>query len=120
MDAELTRLREETAALRAEEKDLRAALREGGSQVPLPELRASVTQLEQERSEMAARLAKLKSGNLKPVSVEEREQVNADHRKWQRTANARKKICKELWAEITDYVGKDKMEETREALGLEF
>lgn len=120
MDVETTRLRDATSALRTEEKELRLALREGTSQVPLPELRTSVAMLEQEKAEIAARLAKLKSGNLKPVSIEEREKINADHRKWQRTAVARKKIRKDLWAEIVDKLDKDKIDETREELDLDF
>ncbi|KAK5126287.1 hypothetical protein LTR85_010523 [Meristemomyces frigidus] len=120
IDTETTRLRDATVALKAEEKELRLALREGTSQVPLPELRASVAGLEQERAELTARLAKLKSGNLKPVSLDEREKVNADHRKWQKTAAARKKIRHELWQELTSHIEKDKIEDTKEELGLEF
>ena len=120
MEAETTRLRSETTALKTEEKELRQALREGASQVSLPELKASVATLEQQKVEMAARLAELKGGNVKAISPEEREKVNADHRKWQKTANARKKIRKELWEEIANNVDKDKYEETKEALGLEF
>ncbi|KAK4549081.1 hypothetical protein LTR36_007537 [Oleoguttula mirabilis] len=120
MDAETTRLREATTQLKAEEKELKLALREGTSQVPLPELRTSVASLEQEKAELVARLAKLKGGNLKPVSLDEREKVNAAHRKWQRAAAARKKIRHELWQVIAGQIEKDKIEETKEVLGLEF
>lgn len=120
MDAETTRLREATTALKVEEKELRLALREGTSQVPLPELKISVHGLEQERAELGARLAKLKGGNLKPVSLEEREKVNADHRKWQKAAAARKRIRHEMWQEIAANIEKDKIEDTKEELGLEF
>ena len=120
MDAESARLRDETDAFKAEEKELRLALREGASQVPLPELRASVTALEKQKAEMTARLAKLQDGNVKPVSLEEREKVNAEHRKWQKTADARRKIRTELWKEIEGVIEKDKIEDTKEALGLEF
>ena len=120
MDAETTRLRDATTALKAEEKELRLALREGTSQVPLTELRSSIATFEQEKAEMTARLAKLKGGNLKPVSVDEREKINGDHRKWSKTAGARKKIRKELWADICGLLPTDKVEETKESLGLEF
>jgi len=121
MDAETTRLRDATTALRAEEKDLRAALREGTSQVPLKDLKASVAVLVQEKSELTARLATLRSGNVRPVGAGERDKVNAEHRKWQKAAGARKKIRTEVWKEIAGFIGeKEKVEETKEELGLEF
>lgn len=120
MDVETTRLRDATTALKGEEKELRLALREGASQTPIPELRASIAMLEQEKAEMTARLTKLQSGNVKPISAEDREKTNAEHRKWQRTAAARKKIRTELWKVIEGELEKDKWEETKEKLGLEF
>ena len=120
MDAETSRLKSATLELKAEEKDLRQALRQQGTQIPLPELRLAVDTLRQEEADLSARLATLKNGNTKPVSVEEREQISAEHRKWARTAAARKKIRKELWAEIESHLGKEKAAETKEMLGLEF
>lgn len=120
MEAETTRLRDVTTALRAEEKELRVSLREGAAQIPLPELKASVTALEEQKTELGARLAKLKSGSVKPVSLEEREKVGAEWRKWKKTADARKKIRLEMWKEIEGAIEKEKVAETKEELGLEF
>lgn len=120
MEAETTRLREATTTLKAEEKELRQALREGTSQMPIPELRAAVAVLQQEKLEVTARLTKLKSGSIKPVSLEEREKTNGDHRKWAKKAAARKKIRRELWAEMQGHLEKDQIEETKESMGLEF
>ncbi|KAI7643767.1 hypothetical protein KC319_g12538 [Hortaea werneckii] len=120
MDAETSRLKSATLELKAEEKGLRQILRQEGTQVPLPELRMAVDALRQEETDLSARLATLKNGSAKPISVEEREQINSEHRKWSRTATARKKIRKELWAEIENHLGKEKAVETREMLGLEF
>jgi 26S proteasome regulatory subunit (ATPase 3-interacting protein) len=120
MEDEATRLRNATTALKAEEKELRLALREGASQVPLPELKASVSVLREQKTEMTAWLAKLKGWNLKPVSLEEREKVGAEFRKWQRVAGARKKIRVELWKEIEGNIEREKIAETKEELGLEF
>jgi 26S proteasome regulatory subunit, ATPase 3, interacting protein len=120
MDAEITRLREATALLRAEEKELRIAVRDGLAQVPLPELRQSVAALEQEKAEAVARLAQLTSGNVQPISAKEREQISTEHRKWQKVAAARKKIRSNVWQEIEGSMGKVKAEEIKESLGLEF
>ena len=119
METETTRLKDSTTALKAEEKELRLALREGASQIPLADLKASVSTLEQQKTELNVRLAKLKSGNVKPVSLEEREKVNSEHRKWQKTANARKRIRLEVWKEIEGALDKEKVAETKEELGLE-
>ena len=120
MEVATKSLQESTLALKAEEKALRISLREGASQIPIAELKSSVAALEEQKAEMTARLVTLTSGNVKPVSLEERERVNTEHRKWQKTANARKKIRVELWKEIEGAIEKDKAEETKEELGLEF
>lgn len=44
---------------------------------------------------MQARLAVLGSGGVKPVSEEQRERVEAEHRKWATKALARRKMWKE-------------------------
>jgi 26S proteasome regulatory subunit (ATPase 3-interacting protein) len=120
MEDETKRLRDTTSALKVEEKELRLSLREGASQAPLSELKAAVTSLEEQKAEMTARLAKLKGGDVKPVSLEERETVGGEHRKWQMAANARKKIRTELWKEIEGWIEKEKVADTKEELGLEF
>ena len=120
LDAETTRFREATASLKNEEKELRLALREGTSQVPVTDLRIAVATLEQEKVEMIARLVKLKSGNLKPVSVEEREKVNAEHRRWQKAASARKTIRETVLAVVMTQIEKKDRDEVKEKLGLEF
>lgn len=120
METETKRLKDATTALKGEEKELRLSLREGASQVSLPELKAAVSTFEQQKAELAVRLAKLQGGAVKPVSSEEREKVGSDHRRWEKTANARKKIRTELWRTIVESLDKEKAEETKENLGLEF
>jgi 26S proteasome regulatory subunit (ATPase 3-interacting protein) len=120
MTAETTRLKDATAALKADEKGLRASLRDHTSLVPLPELKASVAALQQEREVLSARLAKLKDGDVKPITPEEREKVSVEHSKWKKQINSRRKICSELWKIIAGVVVEpDKTAETKEKLGLE-
>lgn len=121
MEAETTRLRETTQTLKLEEKQLRKALHDGATFVPMSELQASVTALEQQQAEMSARLEKLQGGSVQPMSAEQREKISKDWKTWQKTANARKNIRKELWETIVTIVGeKEKIAETKEELGLEF
>lgn len=120
MQAETSRLKDETLALKAEEKDLRLALRGGATQVSLPELRNNVSELEAKKTELSTRLAGLKAGSFKPVSLEEREKAEGLARKIERDCKARLKIRNELWAEIASHFEKEKAEEVKEELGLEF
>ena len=76
--------------------------------------------LQAQKAEMIAHLAKLKGGSVKPVSLEGREKVNAEHRQWQKAANARKKIRTGVWKEIEANVEKSKVKETKEDSGWEF
>jgi 26S proteasome regulatory subunit (ATPase 3-interacting protein) len=120
MDCETTRLREETNSLKAEEKELRASLRGDAARIPMPELKAAVQALEQRKAEMEARLTKLRSGSMKPVSAEDREKIDVEHRRAAKAAKNRAKIRLELWAEAKGILEKGKWEEMKEELGLEF
>jgi 26S proteasome regulatory subunit (ATPase 3-interacting protein) len=120
MDAEATRLKEATTALKNDEKALRASLRDHASVTPLQELKASVASLQQQKEEMSARLAKLKDGNVKPITPEEREKVAVEHNKWKHSVNARRKIRAEMWKTIVDIIPEpDKLAEVKESLCLE-
>jgi len=119
MEAETTRLKDATAALKADEKGLRASLRDHTSLMPLPELKASVTSMQQEKETMSKRLAKLKDGDVKPITPEEREKVAVEHSKWKKIAASRRKICGELWKIVAEITEPDKLGEMKEKLGLE-
>lgn len=120
MEEEAKRLKEETVALKTEEKELRLAIREGSAQIPLAEVKATVGKLEQEKADVLARLAKLKSGNIKPISAEERDRVNREYAMWSRTANVRKKIRVELWESIESNLERKEAAELKEAWELDF
>lgn len=119
MDVEISRLREETGALKSEEKDLRLSIREGAVLAPLHELKSGIAAMETEKEAIEMRLRVLKSGHVRPIAVEDRERVRKNYQKWQKCAAARKKIRKEMWNHVLDFVGKEKAEETKEELGLE-
>ncbi|KAK6443000.1 hypothetical protein LTR95_000713 [Oleoguttula sp. CCFEE 5521] len=122
MEQESSKLKDDTANLKLQEKALRNALREGATVVPLAELKGDVCTLETEKAEIEARLEKLKGGNVKPVSTEEREEIAKQHKLFSKTTTARKKICVELWKDITglECVSKDEAENLRERFDLPF
>lgn len=120
MDAETARLKDAAAALKTDEKDLRASLRNHASVTPLPELKASVASLREEKEATVVRLAKLKGGNIKPITTEEREKVAAEHNKWRLSFIARRKIRADMWKLIVECIPEpEKVAETEERLGLE-
>ena len=78
-----------------------------------------MTALEAKKAEITARLAKLKGGNVKPITVEEKEKIAKEWKKWKRCAGERKRIRKEVWAMIVGGVGKEKAESVKEELGFD-
>lgn len=123
MHAQAAELRERTAALKSEEKELRQALRDGAVTVTIPELKTSIDSLDQEKSAIETRLAKLRSGAVKPVSKEETAKIHKNYKRMYKAANARKRIRKELWADLCEgrdiAKSKEKQAELKEELGLE-
>jgi len=119
MDAETVRLKDATVALKADEKGLRTSLRDHTSLTPLPELKASVASLQQAKQAMSAHLAKLKGGDVKPITSEERGKVDVEHSKWKKHVTSRRKIWGELWKIIADNTEPQNHAEMKEKLGLE-
>ena len=128
MDTLATTLKEETAALKAEEKELRQRLREGAQVVPLPDLKATIAALGKEKADLAARLNKLKSGDVKPVSQAEKKKVHEQWSKIKKSCEARKKIRARVWKDLVanaenrqeKRMDAEAVEELKEELGLEF
>lgn len=58
-------------------------------------LQIAVDKLEKERDEIEARLKVLRSGSVKPVSREEKERVEVEHKKWAKKALMRNRMWKE-------------------------
>lgn len=118
-EAETERLRTEIMSLKTEEKELRLALRAESTIVTTAELKSNAEKLEQEQVELQERLAKLKSGNVKPVDPERKAQIVAARKKWAKIVANRKKIRKELWGMILDATEKDQVAERKEEVGIE-
>jgi len=102
MDKEIAGLRESIATVKANEKLLRAHLMAVNATLSTADLRASVMALELEKKEILTRLGPLRSGSVKPVSPEEKAEVDRTWNEWSRKAKTRRKICMELWAHCTE------------------
>ena len=102
MDAQITAIREENASTASSIKDLRAQLSSLNSTVSTSELRTLVEEMEAEKEAIAARLVKLKSGDVQPIRAEEKEAIDSDMRKWDKIASSRAKIAKAMWGSVLD------------------
>jgi len=113
MDQQIATLREEIATAKSEEKMLKAQLITMNATMSTNELQAGISGYEAEQQGLLARLGPLRSGNVKPVSAEEKAAVDKDWRLWNYRSNIRKKICMEVWGHLTEELPEGK---TREEL----
>lgn len=121
IDQKTQLLRDETKSLTTVIQSLRASLSDIQSSLTTAELQASVADLTAQKCEMEARLAKLRSGSLQPVTREERENVNRKLKSVTQVANRRRGIVKDMWGMIAEsWTGeKADLQSLKEDLGVE-
>jgi 26S proteasome regulatory subunit (ATPase 3-interacting protein) len=107
IDGQIATLREETNSINAEIKTLRARLSSLESEMPTSDLRTLVVTMEMEKEEITARLVQLRSGDVEPVSMEEKAAIDADMKKWEKIATNRAKISKEMWDSVLEVLPED-------------
>jgi len=104
MDQEIEGIREEIAAAKANERLLKANLVTLNTTLSTEDLRGAVIALELEKEQILARLVPLRSGSAKPVSSEEKRDVDNAWMQWQRQWTTRKKIAMDVWAHATEVI----------------
>ena len=102
MDREIATLREQIAAAKGQEKILKAHLTNLNATMSTSDIKTALLVQEEEKKELFARLGPLRSGNAEPVSLEEKTAVTDAWNLWSRRACARKKICMEVFAHVTE------------------
>ncbi|MCJ1362231.1 hypothetical protein MMC16_001333 [Acarospora aff. strigata] len=120
IDREIETTREQIGAGRATERLLKANLATLNATLSTEDLCVAITALEVEREAILERLVPLRSGSVKPLSLEEKTHVDHAWTEWQKKWNVRRKIAMEVWAHVTEVLpeGTTK-EELWESLGLE-
>ncbi|KAF2835808.1 homologous-pairing protein-like protein 2 [Patellaria atrata CBS 101060] len=120
MDATIVALRDETTNLRATEKSLKTSLSTLQATLSTTDLRAAVSTLETERTEILGRLEGLRSGSAKPIDEKEKQDVEDEVRKWESLERKRKKIREEMWGFLCESLPEElKAEDLKEQLGLD-
>ena len=111
MGQEISALRESIATAKANEKLLKANLAAVNATVSTDELRSQITVLDVDKLEILDRLGALQSGNVKPLSAEEKEEASKVWILWSKKAASRKRICMEMWSYCTEQLPEDQTKE---------
>ncbi|CAP86155.1 Pc20g08260 [Penicillium rubens Wisconsin 54-1255] len=104
---DIERLEDELATLKANEKKARAALAALHAKPRISDLRQDISRLESEESTIQARLASRHEGESVQMSPEEREKLEKEWKCWQRHANVRRRICRDLWGQCSEVLPED-------------
>lgn len=110
MDHEINDLREQIACSKASDKTLRSNLASVNTTLSTKNLRDNVKAFQREKQHLIGRLDPLRSGSVKPISVAEKAVVDQAWKEWSENARARKKICLEVWAYVTEMLPDGKTE----------
>lgn len=102
MDKEIASLRESLSTLKANEKLIRSNLVNVNAILSTDELRDNVQSLEAKKDELLDRLGPLRKGDIKPVSQEEKAEVDRLWSLWKSKAEGRTNIAMELWRTVTE------------------
>ncbi|KAJ6132799.1 hypothetical protein N7471_008014 [Penicillium samsonianum] len=100
-------LESEISNLKANEKKARAELAALHAKPRISDLRQDISRLENEESTIQARLASRHKGDPVQVSPEEREKLEKEWKYWQRHANVRRRICRDLWGQCSEVLPED-------------
>ncbi|KAJ6178380.1 Chitin synthase activator (Chs3) [Penicillium mononematosum] len=104
---DIERLEDELATLKANEKKARVALAALHAKPRISDLRQDISRLESEKSTIQARLASRHEGEPVQMSPEEREKLEKEWKYWQRHANVRRRICRDLWGQCSEVLPED-------------
>ncbi|QDS77885.1 hypothetical protein FKW77_000459 [Venturia effusa] len=107
MDKRTQQLRDEISNLNTTAKALRSTLSSLNSTLSTADLRAAIARMDAERAEILDRLASLRSGDIQPVSKEEKQEVDKQAKTMEKSLTKRKKIVKEMWGQVLDNTPND-------------
>lgn len=107
LDEKIAKRHDELAAIKATEKEARAALAVFEAKPRLSQLRQEIHQLEEEQAVIQARSQELHGGDDVQIPPEERARLEQEWKQWQRHAATRRRICRELWGRCTEVLPED-------------
>lgn len=109
LDTSIASLRESIPSLKTSLKVKSSSLAMLRSEPTTQALQIAVDNLRMQRDETEARLKVLRSGSVKPVSKEEREGVEAEHKKWAKKALMRKRMWEEAEGTLLEAMTREEL-----------
>ncbi|KAK6334392.1 hypothetical protein TWF730_003607 [Orbilia blumenaviensis] len=107
MKASVEAMKERTSTLKVELKSLQVTLQNFRSMPTADDLESKVDTLQQEVTDLRSRLKSLRSGDVKPVSAEDKQRLQMEVKRMQGLWIARKKWSKEFFEAVADGMGSD-------------
>ncbi|KAJ9487450.1 hypothetical protein VN97_g5855 [Penicillium thymicola] len=104
---DIENLESEVSTLKANEKKARVELAALHAKPRISDLRQDISRLESEKSTIQSRLASHHEGDPVQISPEEREILEKEWKYWQRHANVRRRICRDLWGQCSEVLPDD-------------
>ncbi|KAJ5520595.1 Chitin synthase activator (Chs3) [Penicillium fimorum] len=100
-------LEDEISTRKANEKKARAALAALHTKPRISDLRQDIGRLEAEELTIQARLVSRHEADPVQISPEERAKLEKEWKYWQRHANVRRRICRDLWEQCSEVLPED-------------
>ncbi|KAJ6258934.1 hypothetical protein Dda_5829 [Drechslerella dactyloides] len=119
MNVSVDSLKERTTTLKSELKALQVTLQTLRSLPTADDLETQQGNLRQEVTDLRNRLGTLRSGDVKPISAEEKQRVQAEVKRIQGLWVARKKWEKGFFDAVSDGMGDVNPNDLKENMGLE-
>lgn len=104
MERQIQELQEQIQTARGYQRLLKANLASLNATSTSDDIQANVTALELEKEALALQLEGFRTGRIRPVAAEEKEQMDQTLQEWTRKADSRKHIFMELWAIVRDLI----------------
>ncbi|KAK6335372.1 hypothetical protein TWF696_002151 [Orbilia brochopaga] len=119
MNVSIESLKERTATLKSELKALQVTLQTLRSLPTADDLDAQLGNLRQEVTDLRNRLEPLRSGDVKPISAEEKQRLQTEVKRVQGLWVARRKWEKDFFDAVSDGMGDVNPKDLKETIGLE-
>lgn len=111
LDHDIKKFQDQLTTLRAHEKQTRAELAEFAARPLLSEIRSDIGRFQGEKDRMIAELGKPGEDISETMPAEEQEGIEKEWKYWQRQANVRRRICRELWGRCSEVLPDDMTED---------
>lgn len=105
LDASITSLRKAITNARTTRKSLESEVCKYTKAQSPDELRGAIEALQTQKAGLVERIEELKQSEIKPISEQEKNQIDGLEKKWKREKTQRWRVLKELWWQVVEAEG---------------